>query len=103
MTIIETSLVGTDLGLTGLSGVPAAEGPQKVKEYTSDQEVRWCPGCGDYVILATVRSFLADLGLRRDLAELLGRQRVEGSPRGQEARDLAQRGVQRSAPRRRHL
>lgn len=66
MTIVETSLVGADLGLTGLSGVPGAEGPQKVKDYTSDQEVRWCPGCGDYVILATVRSFLADLGLRRE-------------------------------------
>ena len=66
MTIVETSLIGTDLGLTGLSGVPGADGPQKVKDYTSDQEVRWCPGCGDYVILATVRSFLADLGLRRE-------------------------------------
>ncbi|WP_328403163.1 2-oxoacid:ferredoxin oxidoreductase subunit beta [Nocardia sp. NBC_00403] len=66
MTILETSLVGTDLGLTGRSGVPAADGPQKVKEFTSDQEVRWCPGCGDYVILATVRSFLAELGLRRE-------------------------------------
>ncbi|WP_067666648.1 2-oxoacid:ferredoxin oxidoreductase subunit beta [Nocardia miyunensis] len=66
MTIVETSLVGADLGLTGLSGVPGADGPQKVKDYTSDQEVRWCPGCGDYVILATVRSFLADLGLRRE-------------------------------------
>ena len=66
MTIVETSLVGTDLGLTGLSGVPAADGPQKVKDFTSDQEVRWCPGCGDYVILATVRGFLAELGLRRE-------------------------------------
>ncbi|RJO68373.1 2-oxoacid:ferredoxin oxidoreductase subunit beta [Nocardia panacis] len=66
MTITETSLVGADLGLTGLSGVPAADGPQKVKDFTSDQEVRWCPGCGDYVILATVRGFLADLGLRRE-------------------------------------
>ncbi|MFD0361124.1 2-oxoacid:ferredoxin oxidoreductase subunit beta [Nocardia sp. GCM10030253] len=66
MTIVETSLVGTDLGLTGLSGVPTADGPQKVKEFTTDQEVRWCPGCGDYVILATVRSFLAELGLRRE-------------------------------------
>jgi len=44
-----------------------------------------------------------DLGMRRKLAELLGRQRVEGSPRGEEARDLAQRRVQRSAPRTRHL
>ncbi len=66
MTIVETSLVGADLGLTGMSGVPAADGPQKVKDFTSDQEVRWCPGCGDYVILATVRGFLAELGLRRE-------------------------------------
>lgn len=66
MTTMETSLVGTDLGLTGLSGVPGADGPQKAKDFTSDQEVRWCPGCGDYVILATVRGFLADLGLRRE-------------------------------------
>ncbi|MGQ4597799.1 thiamine pyrophosphate-dependent enzyme [Nocardia sp. R6R-6] len=66
MTIVETSLVGTDLGLTGVSGVPTADGPQKVKDFTSDQEVRWCPGCGDYVILATVRGFLAELGLRRE-------------------------------------
>ncbi|MTE14994.1 2-oxoacid:ferredoxin oxidoreductase subunit beta [Nocardia aurantiaca] len=66
MTILENPLVGTDLGLTGLSGVPRAHRPQKVKDYTSDQEVRWCPGCGDYVILATVRGFLADLGLERE-------------------------------------
>ncbi|MGW5224213.1 2-oxoacid:ferredoxin oxidoreductase subunit beta [Nocardia niigatensis] len=66
MTILENPLVGTDLGLSGLSGVPRADGPQKAKDYTSDQEVRWCPGCGDYVILATVRGFLADLGLERE-------------------------------------
>ncbi|WP_459547006.1 2-oxoacid:ferredoxin oxidoreductase subunit beta [Nocardia sp. X0981] len=69
MTIIETSPVGKELGITpvsGQAGVPAAEGPQKAKDFTSDQEVRWCPGCGDYVILATVRGFLADLGLRRE-------------------------------------
>ncbi|MFF0497029.1 2-oxoacid:ferredoxin oxidoreductase subunit beta [Nocardia aobensis] len=66
MTIIDTSLIGADLGLSGVSGVPRADGPQKVKDFTSDQEVRWCPGCGDYVILATVRGFLAELGLRRE-------------------------------------
>ncbi|WP_227981759.1 2-oxoacid:ferredoxin oxidoreductase subunit beta [Nocardia spumae] len=66
MTIVETSLIGADLGLTGVSGVPGADRPQKVKDFTSDQEVRWCPGCGDYVILATVRGFLAELGLRRE-------------------------------------
>ncbi|TSD94689.1 2-oxoacid:ferredoxin oxidoreductase subunit beta [Skermania sp. ID1734] len=40
--------------------------PLHAKDLTSDQEVRWCPGCGDYVILATMRSFLAELGLRRE-------------------------------------
>jgi len=33
------------------------------KDFASDQEVRWCPGCGDYAILATVQGFLPDLGI----------------------------------------
>ncbi|MBI4261888.1 MAG: 2-oxoacid:ferredoxin oxidoreductase subunit beta [Actinobacteria bacterium] len=33
------------------------------KDFTSDQEVRWCPGCGDYAILATVQGFLPELGI----------------------------------------
>ncbi len=53
-------------GSPGLAGVPAAEGPQNGKEFTSDQEVRWCPGCGDYAVLKAVQSFLPDLGLRRE-------------------------------------
>src|ERR1700759_5384731 len=62
-----TDLIGTDLGLTaGTSGVPTTEEPQKSKDFTSDQEVRWCPGCGDYVILNTIRNFLPELGLRRE-------------------------------------
>jgi 2-oxoglutarate/2-oxoacid ferredoxin oxidoreductase subunit beta len=32
------------------------------KDFVSDQEVRWCPGCGDYAILAAVQSLLPDLG-----------------------------------------
>ena len=35
-------------------------------DYQSDQEVRWCPGCGDYAILASVQSFLAEEGLDRE-------------------------------------
>src|SRR5690348_10795961 len=62
-----TPLIGTDLGLTlGTSGVPTTDEPQKSKDFTSDQEVRWCPGCGDYVILNTIRNFLPELGLRRE-------------------------------------
>jgi 2-oxoglutarate ferredoxin oxidoreductase subunit beta len=58
-----------DLGLPTIGGldlIPAADGPQKAKDFTSDQEVRWCPGCGDYAVLAAVRSFLPTLALRRE-------------------------------------
>jgi TPP-dependent indolepyruvate ferredoxin oxidoreductase alpha subunit len=34
------------------------------KDFTSDQEVRWCPGCGDYAILATMQSLLPKLGAK---------------------------------------
>src|SRR3954465_12437311 len=51
---------------SGLAGVPTADGPQNRKEYTSDQEGRWCPGCGDYAVLAAVQGFLPELGLRRE-------------------------------------
>ena len=68
-----TYLIGADLevtpsklGSSKLSGVPASDLPQKSKDFTSDQEVRWCPGCGDYVILNTIRNFLPELGLRRE-------------------------------------
>jgi len=70
MTDLMGSINGQDLGLTaGLSktsGVPTTDQPMKGKDFTSDQEVRWCPGCGDYVILNTIRNFLPELGLRRE-------------------------------------
>src|SRR5438034_9745804 len=36
------------------------------KDYASDQEVRWCPGCGDYAILKAVQKALAELGAPRE-------------------------------------
>ena len=36
------------------------------KDFKSDQEVRWCPGCGDYAILAAVQSFMPELGIPRE-------------------------------------
>jgi len=36
------------------------------KDFTSDQEVRWCPGCGDYSILSTMQSFLPEMGVPRE-------------------------------------
>ncbi len=35
-------------------------------DFQTDQEVRWCPGCGDYTILASVQGFMADLGVKRE-------------------------------------
>src|SRR5438309_2935037 len=43
----------TDLGLTA-------------KDFKTDQEVRWCPGCGDYAILAALQSFMPELGIKRE-------------------------------------
>ena len=73
MTDLMGNLAGSDLGITpklhkndGVPTVSAEDAPQKAKDFTSDQEVRWCPGCGDYVILNTIRNFLPELGLRRE-------------------------------------
>ncbi|MEV5667177.1 2-oxoacid:ferredoxin oxidoreductase subunit beta, partial [Streptomyces flaveolus] len=46
--------------------VPKAEGKQSMKDFKSDQEVRWCPGCGDYAVLAAVQGFMPQLGLARE-------------------------------------
>ena len=37
-------------------------GALTAKDFASAQEVRWCPGCGDYAILKSVRQTLADAG-----------------------------------------
>ncbi|WP_157248893.1 2-oxoacid:ferredoxin oxidoreductase subunit beta [Nonomuraea typhae] len=50
----------------GLDLIPKTDAKQTLKDFKSDQEVRWCPGCGDYAILAAVQSFLPELGLRRE-------------------------------------
>ncbi|MFH8628234.1 thiamine pyrophosphate-dependent enzyme, partial [Streptomyces vietnamensis] len=46
--------------------VPKAEAKQSMKDFKSDQEVRWCPGCGDYAVLAAVQGFMPELGLARE-------------------------------------
>ena len=53
-------------GFPSLDLVPKAREPQSMKDFKSDQEVRWCPGCGDYAILAAVQSFMPELGLARE-------------------------------------
>ena len=36
------------------------------KDFKSDQEVRWCLGCGDYAILAAMQGFPPELGIPRE-------------------------------------
>jgi 2-oxoglutarate ferredoxin oxidoreductase subunit beta len=36
------------------------------KDFVTDQEVRWCPGCGDYSILKQVQTVMPELGLKRE-------------------------------------
>jgi 2-oxoglutarate ferredoxin oxidoreductase subunit beta len=36
------------------------------EDFVSDQEIRWCPGCGDYAILAAVQSVMPELGIPRE-------------------------------------
>jgi 2-oxoglutarate ferredoxin oxidoreductase subunit beta len=52
--------------LASLELVPKAQAKQTVKDFKTDQEVRWCPGCGDYAILAAFQSFLPELGIPRE-------------------------------------
>jgi 2-oxoglutarate/2-oxoacid ferredoxin oxidoreductase subunit beta len=42
--------------------------PQKLtlKDFSSDQEVRWCPGCGDYAILKTIQKLMPELDVPKE-------------------------------------
>jgi len=51
---------------SGIELIPISPIDQSKKDFTSDQEVRWCPGCGDYAILATIQGFMPTLGLKRE-------------------------------------
>jgi len=69
VTTVPAAGVPLPVAPSGLAGVPRL-GPDDPKmdrkTLTTDQEVRWCPGCGDYAILAAVQGFLPELGLRRE-------------------------------------
>jgi 2-oxoglutarate/2-oxoacid ferredoxin oxidoreductase subunit beta len=70
-------MTSTDLGMPAegpiadaINASVATQGEKrselKGKDFKTDQEVRWCPGCGDYVILNAVQSFLPSLGIARE-------------------------------------
>src|SRR5690625_7320629 len=47
--------------LNGNGSIPEYSG----KDFSSDQDVRWCPGCGYYTILKQVQNTMPDIGVRR--------------------------------------
>src|SRR3981081_3768427 len=49
-----------------LTLVPKAQEKLSTRDFKSDQEVRWCPGCGDYAILAAFQAFLPELETPRE-------------------------------------
>jgi len=52
---------------TNGNGAGAIELPQLTrKDFVSDQEVRWCPGCGDYSILAQTQKVMPDFGYPKE-------------------------------------
>jgi 2-oxoglutarate ferredoxin oxidoreductase subunit beta len=57
MNVMNTDLAAPEAGVTA---------ELTARDFTSDQEVRWCPGCGDYAILKAVRGVLADVGRHPD-------------------------------------
>ena len=51
----------------------AGKTPLTKKDFQSDQDVRWCPGCGDYAILAQFQKVFPELGIpREDFAVISG-------------------------------
>jgi 2-oxoglutarate ferredoxin oxidoreductase subunit beta len=49
-----------------VTGAPGATPKYTKKDFESDQDVRWCPGCGDYAILSAVQKMMPDLGIPRE-------------------------------------
>ena len=63
---VSDTVVPQESAFPALALVPKSDSAQSAKDFKSDQEVRWCPGCGDYAILAAVQSFMPELGLKKE-------------------------------------
>ncbi|MET0693253.1 MAG: 2-oxoacid:ferredoxin oxidoreductase subunit beta [Propionibacteriaceae bacterium] len=67
MTAVDEGITtGNGSSYKGLAGVPLSLEPLTRKDFTSDQEVRWCPGCGDYAVLAAFQGFMPELGIKKE-------------------------------------
>ena len=62
----ETVSVESDTGSSVSGRIAPPPGQLKKADFVSDQEVRWCPGCGDYAILNNVQKVMPELGIPRE-------------------------------------
>ena len=56
----------SDVGSSVSGRIAPPPGQLKKADFVSDQEVRWCPGCGDYAILNNVQKVMPELGIPRE-------------------------------------
>src|SRR3984893_5580754 len=64
--ITEAVSAESEVGSSVSGRVAPPPGQLKKADFVSDQEVRWCPGCGDYAILASVQKVMPELGIPRE-------------------------------------
>jgi hypothetical protein len=66
-TFAETAVSAESDSGSAVSGrIAPPPGQLKKADFVSDQEVRWCPGCGDYAILNNVQKVMPELGIPRE-------------------------------------
>ena len=64
--VVETSVSAESEGGESIFHVAPPPGQLTKKDFVSNQEVRWCPGCGDYAILNNVQKVMPELGIPRE-------------------------------------
>src|SRR6201991_3074856 len=64
--IVESVSADSEVGSAVSGRVAPPPGQLKKADFVSDQEVRWCPGCGDYAILNNVQKVMPELGIPRE-------------------------------------
>src|SRR5256714_2889572 len=64
--ITEAVSADTEVGSAVSGKIAPPPGQMKKADFVSDQEVRWCPGCGDYAILNNVQKVIPELGFPRE-------------------------------------
>src|SRR5436189_6311080 len=64
--IVETTVSAESEGGASMFHVAPPPGQLNKKDFMSNQEVRWCPGCGDYAILNNVQKVMPELGIPRE-------------------------------------